>query len=154
MKLEGIKEVKKFEATNLEKLADSLAAQYDISHKEYDGMGSSNFRIKYCYEFRDKCNGKLKGQMEYVIEKRGDYWCSFELEGDVINLKLPSWNEHGLPNALGRHSKCENGEEVERDRKERREREREKRENEEIRSINRAVARYYETGDSHDFIGE
>lgn len=153
-KIEGIKEIKRFEIYDLEKLAGSLAARYDISHKEYDGLGCSDFKTKYCYEFREKGTGKLKGQMEYVVEKRGDYWCSFELEDDVINLKLPEYNEYGLPNSLGRHSKCKNREEVEKDRKERKERERIKCEAEEIRSINRAVARYYETGDSHDFIGE
>lgn len=154
-KIGGIKEIKTFEMYDLEKLAGSLAAKYDISHKEYDGLGCSGFKTKYCYEFRDKVNGKLRGTLEYVIGCRWeDYWCNFELDNTVINLKLPKYDKYGLPNALHEHSKHKNREEIEKERKEKRNRERIEREEEEIRSINRAVARYYETGDSHDFIGE
>jgi len=154
MKLEGIKEEKTYRIDNMDKLAEGLAKDYDISHKQYDGLGCSNFKIKYCYEFAEKGTGRLKGSLEYVISKRDGYWCSFELEGEIIRLRLPEYNEYGLPDALGRHSKCRNKEQFEKDKKERLEMERRNREADEIDSINRAVSRYYETGDSHDFIGE
>lgn len=154
-KLEGIKEIRKFEAYDFDKFADSLAREYDISHKEYDGMKCSNFETKFCYEFKDKSTGKLRGTLEYEIGTGWmEYGCSFEIDNTIIKLKLPKYDQYGLPNALRRHSKHKNREEIEKDRKEKREKERIEREKEEIRSINRAVARYYETGDSHDFIGE
>ena len=155
MKLEGVKEKKAYHIESLDKFAEGLAKEYDISHNLYEGMKCSDFEAKYIYEFRNKTSKEIEGQMKYTISKRWEeYWCDFELCNTIISLHLPSYNKYGLPSALSRHSVWKNQEEVERKRKKQDEEERIRRGREEIRSINRAVARYYETGDSHDFIWE